>query len=120
MDLFSTSFPKIFPLISLSCFHSRPTVEFTLGIHLSFFETVLSHFSDCFISFFTTVLFRFFATVLPVFFETVLPVFFVFFSRPYCPFFETVLSLFLQPDCLGFRDCSASFFGCTAFFFVWC
>ena len=33
MDLFSASFPKIFPLISLSCFHSRPTVEFTLGIH---------------------------------------------------------------------------------------
>ena len=41
MDLFSTSFPKIFPLISLSCFHSRPTVEFTLGIHREFFASFL-------------------------------------------------------------------------------
>ena len=36
MDLFSASFPTQIPLISLTYFHSRPTVEFTLGIHRFF------------------------------------------------------------------------------------
>ena len=36
MDLFSASFPTQIPLISLTCFRSHPTVEFTLGIHQKF------------------------------------------------------------------------------------
>ena len=31
------TFSTLIPFISLTCFHSRPTVEFTLGIHLFHF-----------------------------------------------------------------------------------